>query len=1408
MKLASLLLPAATIAAMGHPLVLFLPHSADSASIPDEYNQNHHSLQSSEEGKQSHRQSSALQGNGDFHAILRAFHDQDDIVFSKPPTLSNNHHRGRKIVLESLFKDEGQEGEQDEGLSDNFPIDNAAAVPAKGGNDDTDMLEETYFGTAAVEKTTEFEKMVELNEKVEKMNQAEGGIFAADNQDGGVPQDVVIIDDPLTAQEMKKSKKSNKKKKNKKKSSGKSGKSSSSKSSSKSRKRSKANKKNNNKKKKHRQPTIFPTMFPTTSPTIPSPTVDPIMSPSGSPTSHSTNNPSRSPTDHPTNNPTRSPTEDSTNNPTTAPSITPSMFPTTFPSTIPSHNPTPTSTLSEVTQTDLQMVLSGESIQDTMDEGDMSVFEMQTAQFIMDYYNDGNEGAAVTSSFVGDKTDTNDAFTRGLRKLTKMEELERALTANQDVHIVSSTVTVTQQTLSQNPSSLSVEYTTSLLYQTTANPTNEDVDATNNEGVNKKLVTEPFETPESRQIYLTQYLQSGTSGSEFFTQIVSVSKVSLPDETYQPSLAPTDSPSSTPSDSPSYHPSLTPSIYPSEPPLPQPTISPVIPTSSPTFAPTIDPENEEDIFVNSTFHLALIQQTLYLNGTILNITANDTQEMEDVTRKFLFDNIGGESKFQVENLTIDEIAVERQQQLQRLDDGVVIDDDDEEGSVFETIVFRMNALFRMKASFVEWIENGQEGDDDYDVELDEDGEGYFDTAGVGSGERRKLMMINTLPQWKNAEESMESRLLKSATCGRNDYAECCVNGAINEDADSKTCKEAGCTKKRCKKKPPKNRRELLQHSRDGEFVVDSLHSIDRDISWMKEGRYLQASNSYWGLDFLDVIRQYTTNFEPNATKSILNATNTDSVATCTSNRYSEITNSSAFACDVYANNNCEENEDLDLKDDEKCSSSAPSTAPSVSLAPSVSSMPSVSSAPSVVPSIEPSSSPPTLDPTVTPNTPHPTQDPSESPSTSFAPTSKPTNQPSITPSTTPSISSTPSTLSPTVCISSTEYIAPLFDTECTEEYCFQHRVGVVDGGDIAVAIRNFETILFFSKGSNREFEIESSLDIDYVPFSIAIAGGYVFVGSPFGINPLGSGLIHVYHSVSGVWSEAATYFPPDLDDEETFAMSIDIDSYNANENVIVVGSEVIGRGNLLRIFRCTGTSCAHEATLWPDNSEAEDQVWPAVSISGDMVVFTDNHVYNGTKGALYFAEFNSSSSTWQISHTITNDDCGSAPFGDSLAFTPDGKGFLVGCYQQDNGKGAVYYYTFNTTNNVPILEQKISGINDELFGYFTAMSIGDDILSIGTGSLSSGNVYLFRKENGLWNYLDTVVAPPGVGTFFGAITSLTSDENGDHDLLVSAGNNAYHYTYHKCPLASILLTSSHLHPSPTQKPSSLPTQIV
>ena len=227
--------------------------------------------------------------------------------------------------------------------------------------------------------------------------------------------------------------------------------------------------------------------------------------------------------------------------------------------------------------------------------------------------------------------------------------------------------------------------------------------------------------------------------------------------------------------------------------------------------------------ISGTFHLALEE------ASYSNLTQEQELNVTEATLKFLQDNIGGVNKFSIRDLRVMEVK-----------------------SDFEPLAYagrwcfalKFNATFAIKQSFKEWIEK----DDNRRLE--------------------------------------PSRYLQTKNCNSKEYAECCVDGAINKER-SMTCKKKGCSKNGCDKRPPKNPKNRR--------IMDSDHHTES-----RDARELEIDENLYGRSFTDVIIDYT-DVSPQETRSILDASDTQQVATC-----SKATDTNNLNCALYESESCNE----------------------------------------------------------------------------------------------------------------------------------------------------------------------------------------------------------------------------------------------------------------------------------------------------------------------------------------------------------------------------------------------------------------------------------------------------------------------------------------------------------------------
>ncbi len=298
------------------------------------------------------------------------------------------------------------------------------------------------------------------------------------------------------------------------------------------------------------------------------------------------------------------------------PNDPPSNSPSNFPSSSPIKSlPYP---LQLAVQSDLQMGLLGMS---ELTDSEMLIFEVQTAQHIQDFYNDRAAGSVFDVIAIVDVTDwylegnVNRRFLQGSR--------------------------------------LTIKYNTEMTYRTS----NPNLDPRN-------LVSEPFASEDSRNVFINQYLKA----DGLFQDVTGVSPIEFPQPSFAPSI--------------SSMPVLTP-----------PTLPPAYnsPTRKPTNSPTSCEDGPEETIIVD-FELALKS-----NKADGNFASEEEAQLEKTTLQYLQDNIGGECTFSVQSLEIVE---------QRSASSNSIPNKESNATVTATTAFSINATVSTKTSFIASFEKG------------------------------------------------------------------------------------------------------------------------------------------------------------------------------------------------------------------------------------------------------------------------------------------------------------------------------------------------------------------------------------------------------------------------------------------------------------------------------------------------------------------------------------------------------------------------------------------------------------------------------------------------------------------------------------------------------------------------------
>jgi len=195
--------------------------------------------------------------------------------------------------------------------------------------------------------------------------------------------------------------------------------------------------------------------------------------------------------------------------------------------------------------------------------------------------------------------------------------------------------------------------------------------------------------------------------------------------------------------------------------------------------------------------------------------------------------------------------------------------------------------------------------------------------------------------------SLFERRLQSNKCTPLGRAMCCSQTAINSNV-GEYCSNLGCDFARCGsgRRPRRSPRELeVESNPDIELSPENAgerraystksgkSSKGSKASLFAQGKASKASRPvvvkpievqvntcpWYGLmngdDFTNIVRRYTL-FQPQMTRAILDADDTEAVATCSANRFSIDTfGTPSLTCDLFISEDCPNNEDLPVEDD-------------------------------------------------------------------------------------------------------------------------------------------------------------------------------------------------------------------------------------------------------------------------------------------------------------------------------------------------------------------------------------------------------------------------------------------------------------------------------------------------------------
>ena len=264
--------------------------------------------------------------------------------------------------------------------------------------------------------------------------------------------------------------------------------------------------------------------------------------------------------------------------------------------------------------------------------------------------------------------------------------------------------------------------------------------------------------------------------------------------------------------------------------------------------------------------------------------------------------------------------------------------------------------------------------------------------------------------------------------------------------------------------------------------------------------------------------------------------------------------------------------------------------------------------------------------------------------------------------------------------------------------------------------------------------------ISFYGTSVALSGERALVGANFAPGAIQStGAAYVFERTGSVtWVNTAKLFEVGGDGADRFGEAVDLDGDRALVSAFSDDHVFPDAGSAF-IFDLVGGSWVQSAKLTASDAASKQFLGDAVALDGDTALVGALRADLFT-GAVYVFEL--AAGSWSQSARLTPSDPLSEHFGEAVAL--DGDRALVGAPWDDalgNTSGAVY--AFERTPGGWVEVQKINAsdaASSDLFGTSIALegnlalvgSPGDDDACFGSTSCSSGSVYVYELQNGVW----------------------------------------------------------------------------
>jgi hypothetical protein len=286
--------------------------------------------------------------------------------------------------------------------------------------------------------------------------------------------------------------------------------------------------------------------------------------------------------------------------------------------------------------------------------------------------------------------------------------------------------------------------------------------------------------------------------------------------------------------------------------------------------------------------------------------------------------------------------------------------------------------------------------------------------------------------------------------------------------------------------------------------------------------------------------------------------------------------------------------------------------------------------------------------------------------------------------------------------------------------------------------------------------------------AVAVNGAVMVIGAPedddVGEN---SGSVFVYENIDGVWTQVQKLTASDPFDNLAFGNSVAVDG-----KVLVVGAPDLNTGEegttsgFAYIFEHDGDRWIEVQKIQKNNPNPDEEFGYRVAISGNTIAVSapQDDVNDFLVGAVYIFEYEDGS--WvQKQQLVPSDADQSFSPQVGLSLDMDGETLIAGSPWSDNcdgnGCGSIYVFEKGDEGWEETQILRGSNSNDLRFGWDVSIDgsiiVGSELRN-SEQAFIAGAAYVYKRENGVWNESQLLVASDGeAGDAFGTAVAVDGE---------------------------------------------------